>query len=188
MWALVQDNTVVEIYNYPKSIVINEVRYPANIFTLYTEEEKEKIGIYNIINKPEPPRYFHDRGQSYFKFDKTNKVVNETFDVVDKQLKSLKLQEIELTKHKAYGFIKKFSWLTERYIYDNTKTIPSDVSSYVANVRKVCYTICTAIENATTMDEFKKLFEHTYNLKGDRSKVAIIKDWPDASNVRKYTR
>ena len=188
MWALVQDNTVVEIYNYPKSIVINEVRYPANIFTLYTEEEKEKIGIYNIINKPEPSRYFHDRGQSYFKFDKTNKIVNETFDVVDKQLKSLKLQEIDLTKHKAYGSIKKFSWLTERYIYDNTKTIPSDVSSYVANVRKVCYTICTAIENATTMDEFKKLFEHTYNLKGDISRVAIIQDWPDTSSVRKYIR
>ena len=157
-------------------------------FTLNTEEEKQKNGIYNIINNPEPPRYFHDRGQSYFKFDKTNKVVNETFNVVDKQLKSLKLQEIELTKHKAYGSIKKFSWLTERYIYDNTKTIPSDVSSYVANIRKVCNTICTAIENATTMDEFKKLFEHTYNLKGDRSRVAIIQDWPDDSNVRKYTR
>ena len=188
MWALVQDNKVVEIYNYPKSIVINKVRYPSNMFTLYTKEEKEQIGIYDIINKPEPSKYFHDRGQSYFKFDKTNRIVNETFDVIDKQLKRLKFEEIDLTKHKAYGYIKKFSWLTERYIYDNTKTIPSDVSSYVSNVRKVCNTICTAIEKATTMDEFKELFEHTYDDNGNISKVATVQHWPDDSNVRKYTR
>ena len=47
MWALVKDNTVKDLYNYPKSVVIDSVRYPKNIFTLFSEEEKKKIGIYD---------------------------------------------------------------------------------------------------------------------------------------------
>ena len=43
MWALIQDDKVVEIYNYPKSVIINEVRYPSNMFTLYTKEEKNRL-------------------------------------------------------------------------------------------------------------------------------------------------
>ena len=97
-------------------------------------------------------------------------------------------KEINKTKSKAYGYIKRFSWLVERSIYDSTQTIPSDVTTYVTNVRTACDVICTAIENATTMDEFKVLFDNIYNKDKDGFKVATINNWPDDYNVRKYIR
>ena len=211
MWALIQDDKVVEIYNYPKSVIINEVRYPSNMFTLYTKEEKEQIGIYDVVEKTKPSIQFGYTSQVTFEYDTVNKVVNETFDIFDHALEDtptkdekgnillddhkvprvtqgLKTQEINNTKNKAHGDIRRFNWLVERFVYDNTQTLPSDVSTYVAAVRTACATICTAIENATTMDEFKVLFEHTYNEDGEVTKVAPIHDWPDDYHLRKYTR
>ena len=43
MWALVEDGNVIEVYSRPKSIVLNNVRYPSNMFTLYTEDEKKQL-------------------------------------------------------------------------------------------------------------------------------------------------
>ena len=211
MWALVQDGKVVEIYNYPKSVTIDEVRYPSNMFRLYTKEEKENIGIYDVIEKAKPSVQFGYTSQITFEYDTVNKVVNEIFDIFDNALEDvpskdekgniilddhnvpmvtagLKTQEINKTKHKAYGDIKRFNWIIERSIYDNTQTIPSDLNTYVSNVRIACATICTAIESTTTMDEFKTLFEHTYGEDREVTKKAVIHNWPDDYNVRKYTR
>ena len=188
MWALIQDDKVVEIYNYPKSVIINEVRYPSNMFTLYTKEEKEQIGIYDVVEKTKPSIQFGYTSQVTFEYDTVNKIVSETFDIFDHPLEDLKRKEINKTKSKAYGYIKRFSWLVERSIYDSTQTIPSDVTTYVTNVRTACDVICTAIENATTMDEFKVLFDNIYNKDKDGFKVATINNWPDDYNVRKYIR
>ena len=49
MWALVEDNTIEKIISNPTQIVIEDVRYPAKIFTLWTDAERQAIGIYNVI-------------------------------------------------------------------------------------------------------------------------------------------
>ena len=54
MWALVEDGNVIEVYSRPKSIILNNVRYPSNMFTLYTEAEKKQIGIYDVHLKEKP--------------------------------------------------------------------------------------------------------------------------------------
>ena len=46
MWAYIKDNKIEQIYQRPKSIMLNNVRYPSNMFTKYTDAEKEAIGIY----------------------------------------------------------------------------------------------------------------------------------------------
>jgi len=37
MWARVKDNNIVEYYNNKKSIVLNNVRYSSQIFTIWTD-------------------------------------------------------------------------------------------------------------------------------------------------------
>ena len=189
MWALVKDNTVKDLYNYPKSVVIDNVRYPKNIFTLFSEEEKKKIGIYDVVSKPNPNLQFHTRGQSYFTFDKDTEVVNEKFEVTDVEIndigknKGLKTVEIDTAKEKAHSFIQSYSWLVERYVYDNTKAIPNEVVTYVADVRSACETICIAIKNCKTIDQFKKLFDIN-----KETNISMINNWPNDNNVRKYRR
>ena len=48
MYAVVEDNNITQFINYPKSIVIGEVRYPAKIFTMWSQSEKEAIGTSQI--------------------------------------------------------------------------------------------------------------------------------------------
>jgi hypothetical protein len=50
MYAVVENNQITQFINYPKSIVIGEVRYPAKIFQVWSQAEKEAIGIYEIDN------------------------------------------------------------------------------------------------------------------------------------------
>ena len=205
MWALVEDGNVIEVYSRPKSIVLNNVRYPSNMFTLYTEDEKKQIGIYEVQLKGEPDTKFHTRGQSSFSYDSDKEIVNEDFIVRDRALEDeettdkddhdnfiiregLKTQYQNRCKSKAHSLIQPYQWLVERSIYDNTKTIPSDVSTYVGDIRSSCETICTAIGNCSDLDALKVLFEDTRNEAGEVTKIAIMNDWPDSYNMEKYRR
>ena len=205
MWALVEDGNVIEVYSRPKSIVLNNVRYPSNMFTLYTEDEKKQIGIYEVQLKGEPDTKFHTRGQSSFSYDSDKEIVNEDFIVRDRALEDeettdkddhdnfiiregLKTIYQNRCKSQAHSFIQEYQWLVERSIYDNTKTIPSDLSTYVGDIRSSCETICTAIGNCSDLDALKVLFEDTRNEAGEVTKIAIMNDWPDDYDMEKYRR
>ena len=215
MWALVEDGNVIEVYSRPKSVVLNNVRYPSNMFTLYTEAEKKQIGIYNVQLKGEPNTNFHSRGQSSFSYDSDKEIVNEDFTIMDKVLEDkeatnedddgnlvvakddhentiiiegLKTQYKNRCKSQAHSFIQSYQWLVERSIYDNTKEIPSDVTTYVGDVRSSCETICTAIGNCSDLDALKVLFQATRNEEGEVTKIAVLNDWPDSYGMEKYQR
>ena len=49
MWALVEDNEVSKVFPRPKAITIGENQYPQNIFNVWSSEELEAIGIYEVV-------------------------------------------------------------------------------------------------------------------------------------------
>jgi len=49
MYALVEDGSITKIINNPKSMIIADVQYPAKIFQLWSKEELNGIGIYEVI-------------------------------------------------------------------------------------------------------------------------------------------
>jgi hypothetical protein len=68
MYAIVQNNKITQFINYPKSIVIGDVRYPAQIFTKWSKAEKEAIGIYEIITDStnyKDPAYYINTNEQY---------------------------------------------------------------------------------------------------------------------------
>jgi hypothetical protein len=48
MFALVENNQFVKIVNSNKGIELNGIQYPKSIFTLWTNTEREAIGIYEV--------------------------------------------------------------------------------------------------------------------------------------------
>ena len=74
-----------------------------------------------------------------------------------------------------------------RYAEDNTKAIPSDVSTYRASVRTKADEICTAIDGCTSMAKLKALFESTYNDDGSLDTIAKMQDFP-TNNIKEYER
>jgi len=195
MWALIKDNKVEKIYNFPKSIILNNVRYPSNMFTKYTASEKEALSIYPVLDNGTKGDYrFENTDGPAYTFDAGNKRVTTAYTITERKLDDtttsekdykgndivnlgLKSEAKKLAKRRANDLIKRFNWLVERYIYDNSKTIPNAVSTYVGNIRSECATICTSIDNASDMTAFKKLYSD-----------GLIEKWSDDYDVQTYIR
>tara|TARA_R100000455_G_C6195755_1_gene68379 strand:+ start:22 stop:657 length:636 start_codon:yes stop_codon:yes gene_type:complete len=211
MWAYVTDNTIQEIIRFPKSVVIDNVRHPRTIFTAWSWTELNNIGIYTVEPGTKGDNRFENTSQPTYAFDSANKKVTTTYTKTDKaladsnavdddgnavldrkgnQVVNLGLKSIAKNncKTQANSLIKRFNWLVERYTYDNSKTIPSAVSTYVTNVRNSCTTICNAIDNSADMAAFKALHNDTYDSDGNLTAVATINNWPDDYDVQTYER
>ncbi len=212
MWALIKDNKIEQIYQRPKSLVIGEVRYPSNMFTKYTDEEKAAIGIYPVEDSgTKGDDRFEYTSQATYSFSASDKKVTTSYTItakslvdindVDKdgnaitdykgnQTVTLGLKSIakEKAKQQANSYIARFNWLVERSIYDSSKTIPSAVGTYVGNIKADCATIEAAIDGASDMAAFKALYEDTRDSDGNVTEVARINRWSDDYDVKQYVR
>ena len=212
MWALVKDNKIQQIYQRPKSLIIGEVRYPSNMFTKYTDDEKAAIGIYPVEdNGIKGDDRFEYTSQAIYSFSASDKKITTSYTITAKslvdvnnvdedgnaildykgnQIVSLGLKSIakQKAKQQSNNYIKQFNWLVERSIYDSSKTIPSAVGTYVGDIKTDCATIEAAIDGASDMAAFKALYEDTRDSDGNVTEVARVNRWSDDYDVKTYLR
>jgi len=184
MFALVENNQFVKTISSSKGIEINGVQYPKTIFTLWTNAEREAIGIYEVVvdatNKKDEAYYINtDVSYSY-----SNGVVTASWGtptakpldnvlfvegdeipedkaVGDIKQYGLKPQHKQTVNNQANGLLSKYDWYVIRKQEDSTSTIPSDVSTYRTNVRAKANEMCTQIDGASDVDALKALYEYT---------------------------
>jgi len=212
MWAYIKDNKIEQIYQRPKSLVIGEVRYPSNMFTKYTDAEKAAIGIYPVEdNGTKGDDRFENTSQATYTWSASDKKVTTSYTITEKSLVDIEAKDESgnnildekgnktynyglktlaknIAKQQANGYISRFNWLVERLAYDSSKTIPSAVTTYVAAIRTDCANIETAIDNASDMAAFKKLYNWEYNEDGSLKTTAPIQNWSDDYDVQQYVR
>ena len=185
MYALVENNEITKLINYPKSLVIGDVRYPAKIFQLWSQSELNAIGIYEVItdstNYKDPEYYINTNEQYSFannqvtkswgtatakRLDDENAVDENGDPVLDSngvQLINygLKTEKIRIIKAQASGLLEKTDWHNHKAFDDETYTIPNNIKTYRANVRSKSNEMETSINNCTTVDQLKALYEYT---------------------------
>ena len=212
MWALVKDNKIQQIYQRPKSLIIGEVRYPSNMFTKYTDDEKAAIGIYPVEdNGIKGDDRFEYTSQAIYSFSASDKKITTSYTITAKslvdvnnvdedgnaildykgnQIVSLGLKSIakQKAKQQSNNYIKQFNWLVERSIYDSSKNIPNAVGTYVGNIKTDCAAIEAAIDGASDMAAFKALYEDTRDSDGNVTEVAKVNRWSDDYDVKTYLR
>ena len=217
MWAYIKDNKLEQLYQRPKSIMLNNVRYPSNMFTKYTDNEKAAIGIYPVEDSgTKGDDKFEYTSQATYTWSASDKKVTTSYTITEKSLVDteakdesgnnildekgnktynygLKTQAKNLAKQQANDYIKQFNWLVERSIYDSSKAIPDAVKTYVAAIKTDCAEIETAIDNASDMTAFKALYQDIYNYNSDGEiesvkTVARINRWSDDYDVQNYVR
>ena len=49
MYALVESGTITKYFNHPKGFTLGDLQYPADIFMKWSVEEKEAIGIHEVV-------------------------------------------------------------------------------------------------------------------------------------------
>ena len=154
MWAYVEGGNVHTVYKEAKTFLLNEVRYPSNIFKLWTDSEKEAISIYSVTQATKKDDNYYTLGNPSYSFNSDTKIVTESYNPSGRTLSTVKTEQTIIAKAKAHLLIKGYRWLIERKIYTDT-AIPSAVTTYVAAVRSSCGTICTNIADAANVDAVK---------------------------------
>jgi hypothetical protein len=211
MWAYIKDNKIEEIIRFPKTMVIDNITHSRRIFTSWSWTELNKIGIYTVESGTQGDDRFEITSQPTYTFSSSAKKVTTKYTTTDKALDDseakdedgknildekgnktynygLKTQAKEKAKQQANGFISRFNWLVERSIYDSSKSIPDAVKTYVAAIRTDCANIEKAIDDASDMTAFKKLYDWEYNEDGSVKTIAPIQNWSDDYDVKSYTR
>ena len=211
MWAYIKDNKIEEIIARPKDMVIDNIRHSRRIFTAWTWDELNAIGIYTVEGGTKGDDRFEITSQPTYTFSKANKKITTKYTTTDKALDDAEVKDedgkniLDLDGNKvinyglktiaknqckiiANGLIARFNWLVERSIYDSSKAIPDAVKTYVTAIRKDCSDIETAITNAKDMTAFKALYADELNSDGTVKTVARINRWTSDSTVKEYIR
>jgi len=189
MWALVENNEVSKVYNNPKAITIGDVNYPSNIFSVWSSDDLEGIGIYEVVidnTNYKNSEYYINTNQS---FDFANDTVTASYgtatakplddwtstddDGVTHNHKGLKTLHKEVIDSQAYSLLEPNDWLVVRNQEAGT-AIPSDWSTYRTNVRSTAATMKGLIDDVTDVDGLAALY--VYN--DAEPPVRPLGEWP----------
>ena len=185
MYALVEDNQITKIINNPKAMIINDVQYPAKIFQLWSKDELNAIGIYEIVtdstNKKDEAYYINTNEEYNFADNQVTRSWGtatpkrlEDEDAVDEDGENvldddgnqvinygLKTEKKRIVKQQASGLLEKTDWHNHKALDDDTYTIPENIKTYRANVRAKSNEMESQINACTNVDELKALYEYT---------------------------
>ena len=194
MYAIVENNNITQYVNNPKSVVIGDVRYPAKIFELWSKDEKEAIGIYEIIvdkTNYKDPAYYINTDSSYNFAD--NQVTESWGIATPKRLEDenavdenddpvldsdgvqiinygLKTEKKKIVKAQASGLLSPTDWYVVKATEVADYSVPSNITTFRADVRAKSNEMETQIDACTTVDELKALYEYTQQEDGTRTR------------------
>ena len=217
MWAKLNDagDKIEEIISSPKSMTIDGIKHPRQMFK-WTTSELKAVGIVPITTSGTSldERFYIEKDEAFAIAGDKNSVVKTIGekagdkkladeDAVDKdgnKLKDddgnqmivygLKTQAKDRATNNANARLQGFNWLIQRKVTADT-AIPSDVVTYMAAIRTDHKAICDAIDGASDMDAFIALHNDTYKtVDGEQvvDVVARVNRWTDDSGVKEYRR
>ena len=174
MYALVESGTITKYFNHPKGFTLGDLQYPADLFMKWSVEEKEAIGIYEVVfddsNKKDEQWYINTNQSFAFAdgvvtasygtaFPKAHADVTETVDGVEYTTPGLKTNLIKDLKSNVANELAKTDWYITRNTEKST-AIPSSISTHRDAVRTKQASMETQITNASDTPALETL--HTY--------------------------
>jgi len=187
MFALVESGSITKYFSGNKGITIGDVQYPKSIFTLWTKDEREAIGIYEVetdstnykdekwyINTNESFAFANGKVTKswgtatakehadtlYTSQDKTDGNIPEGKDVGDVKQEGLKTILIKHIKAQAASELQNTDWYVVRKA-DAGTAVPSSITNHRAAVRTKAAEMETAITNASDTPALETLYKYT---------------------------
>lgn len=186
MYALVENNQFVKLLNSNKGITIGDNQYPKSIYSLWTNAEREAIGIYEVVmdtTNQKDEAYYINTNVSYAYSSGTvtgsygtatakplADILFEDGDEIpsDKavgDIKSYGLKGLEIKKIKAQasGLLSPTDWHVVKATEVADYSVPTDVATYRTNVRAKSNEMETQINACSDVDALKTLFTWVYD-------------------------
>ena len=202
MFALVEDNKVTKILKGNKGITIGGNQYPASIYTLWTEAERNAIGIYTVeidkTNRKDEEWYINTDITYAFgsgkvtgtygtatarqiedilwtEQDKTDGKIRYGEDVGDVAITGLKTIKKEMIDNQCAGLLAPSDWRVIKAT-ETGGTMDSGWKTWRASIRTKCNSMQTQIDNASDVDALAALF--TYTKQEDGSVTRPLGEFP----------
>ena len=187
MFALVQDGNITQMPKGNKGITIDGNQYPASIYSLWTEAERNAIGIYTVeidnTNKKDEEWYINTNITYAFgsgkvtgtygtatakkiadtlwtEQDKTDGIIREGDDVGDVATEGLKTIKKRMIDNQCAGILAPSDWMVVKAT-ETGGTMDSGWKTWRASVRTKCNSMQTQINNASDVDALAALFTYT---------------------------
>ena len=171
MFALVEGGKITQMPKGNKGITIGDNQYPASIYTLWTEAERNAIGIYTVeidtTNKKDEEYYINTNITYAFGSGKVTgtygtatakEIADKTVDgVVVEGLKTIKKRIID---NQCAGLLAPSDWRVVKAT-ETGGTMDSGWKTWRASVRTKCNSMQTQIDNASDVDALAALFTYT---------------------------
>ena len=202
MWARIEDNKIVEYYSQKQSIVLNNVRYSSQIFTIWTDAQRKDLGIVPVVISGS-----HLDTNYYIEKDHSDAIAGDGNSVIrtigvkeaDRKLENedakdedgnqlfnddgsktinygLKHNAIQKVKEQQAGYLAQTDWYIIRKA-DVGTAIPSNIQTWRNAIRTDATEIETAITNAADMDAFIALHITTYKEDKTVDQIATVDSW-----------
>ena len=176
MFAIVESGSITSFPKGNKGITLNGNKYPAQIFTLWTEAQRNAIGVYTVeideTNKKDDEWYINTNETYAFDSGKVKgtygtatakEIADKTVDgVVEKGLKTIKK---ELIDGQCAGILAPSDWRVTKE-QETGSAMDSGWKTWRGNVRTKCNSMQTQIGNAANVDALAALYD--YNESGVR--------------------
>ena len=187
MFALVEDGKITQMPKGNKGITLGDNQYPASIYTLWTEAERNAIGIYTVeidnTNKKDEEWYINTNITYTFgsgkvtgtygtatakkiadtlwtEQDKTDGLIPEGKDVGDVATRGLKYLKKQMIDNQCAGLLAPSDWMVVKAT-ETGGTMDSGWKTWRASVRTKCNSMQTQIDNASDVDALAALFTYT---------------------------
>jgi len=182
MYALVESGTITKYFNNPKGFTLGDLQYPADIFMKWSVEEKEAIGIHEVVfddSNKKDEQWYNNTDQSYaFANDTvtasygtaTPKAHADTLftaqDEIDERgiegeldVRGLKYNLIKDLKVNVSNILANTDWYITRNSEKST-AIPSSISTHRDAVRTKQAQMETVITNASNTPALETLYTY----------------------------
>jgi len=194
MYALVEDNEIKQIITNSKSLVIEDVRYPAKIFSLWSQSELNAIGIYEVItdssNKKDEAYYINTNEEYNFannqvtrswgtatpkRLEDENAVDEDGENVLDDDGNQvinygLKTEKKRIVKQQASGLLAPTDWYVVKATEVADYNVPENITTFRSDVRAKSNEMETQIDACNNVDELKALYEYTTQEDGTQTR------------------
>ena len=180
MFALIDNEQITKHISGNKGITIGDVQYPRSIFTLWSEAERNAIGIYVITvdtTNRKDEAYYNNTNVSYGV--ESNKAVGSYGTATAKALadanatdgdgveldpvvviEGLKTKHKKIIKQQASGLLTPTDWYILKATDVESYSVPSAITTFRANVRTKSNDMEVLIDACSTVDELATLYEY----------------------------
>ena len=204
MFALVESGKITQFPKGNKGITIGDNQYPQSIYTVWTEAERNAIGIYTVTidetNRKDEAFYINTdvtytftgsavtgtygtatakqlADSLYTSQDNTDGLIPEGKSVGDVKVEGLKTKYKNQFNAQAAGLLAKTDWYVIKAADVTDYNVPSNVATYRAAVRTKVNAMETSIDNCADVDALKTLLTYTEDSEGVVSRP--LGEFPD---------